>query len=194
MPKAHKHKIGVFGSGVSGSPAVTKKAKDLGIALAKYKTIVITGACSGLPYATAHAAAERGSEVWGFSPEQNLAGQRRFTPKDDISIYKKLIYIPKNFSSRADPKICKKYRNVMSTAASDAGIIIAGRWGTMNEVTNLYDYGKVIGVLIGTGGISAELARLNKKIHKPSAAKFIFNSSPQKLVSEVIKELNRRNK
>jgi predicted Rossmann-fold nucleotide-binding protein len=194
MPKARTYKIGVFGSGVSGSPAVTKKAAALGSELAKRKAVVITGACSGLPYVAAQNAAKSGAKIWGFSPEINLAGQRRFTPNDDITIYAKLIYIPKNLTRQFKPAVFKKYRNVISTFTCDAGIVVAGRWGTMHEVASLYDYGKVIGVLTGTGGISAELARLNKKIHKPNAAKFIFNSSPQKLVSEVIKELNRRNK
>lgn len=58
------------------------------------------------------------------------------------------------------------YHNVLTTAACDAGIIIAGRWGSMNEFTNLYDMGKVIGVLTGTGGIADELPQLLKKISK----------------------------
>ena len=33
----------------------------------------------------------------------------------------------------------------------------------MNEFTNLYDMGKVIGVLTGTGGIADELELLNQK-------------------------------
>ena len=60
----------------------------------------------------------------------------------------------------------KKYRNVSSTANCDAGIIISGRWGTMNEFTNLYDMGKVIGILTETSGVADEIKNLSKKINK----------------------------
>ena len=60
----------------------------------------------------------------------------------------------------------------------------------MNEFTNLYDMGKVIGVLTGTGGIAEELVTLNQKITKKSAAKVIFNSSPEQLVQEILNELS----
>ncbi len=62
----------------------------------------------------------------------------------------------------------------------------------MNEFTNLYDFGKVIGILTGTGGIADELKSLNKKIHKPGRAKVLFSNSVQKLVELVLKELQKR--
>ena len=80
----------------------------------------------------------------------------------------------------------------MSTATADAGIIISGRWGTMNEFTNLYDMGKVIGVLTGFGGIADELPSLSKKINKQSKAKVFFSDNPDTLVSEIINELKQR--
>ncbi len=187
-----KYKIGVFGSAVSESAPVRRKAAIIGKELARYKCIVITGACSGLPYAAAYEAAQNGSEVWGFSPEANFKGQQKFTPDDDNSIYKKLIYTPKSLPMFGNSQVRKKYRNVISTATCDAGIIVAGRWGTLNEVTNLYDMAKVIGVLTGSGGISDEMKRLDKKIRKPSRAKFIFSSSPKTLVQSIIKELQKR--
>ena len=74
----------------------------------------------------------------------------------------------------------------------DAGIIISGRWGTMNEFTNLHDMGKVIGVLTGTGGVADDLSSLSKKIHKPSKAVVIFDSSPEQLVKRILEELKHR--
>ena len=84
----------------------------------------------------------------------------------------------------------KKYRNVISTANCDAGIIISGRWGTMNEFTNLHDMGKVIGIFTSTGGIADDIFRLSKKIHKPSKAELIFDDSPKKLIGKIIKYFN----
>lgn len=187
-----KYKIGVFGSAVSGSAPVQRKAALIGKELAQRNCIVITGACSGLPYAAAYEAAQNNAEIWGFSPEANFKGQLKFTPNNNNSIYKKLFYTPKSLPKFSNGQVRKKFRNVMSTATCDAGIIIAGRWGTLNEVTNLYDMGKVIGVLTGSGGIAEELSKLDKKIHKPSHAKFIFSSSPKTLVQSIIKELKKQ--
>lgn len=191
MKKKNYH-IGVFGSSVSDE--VVPRVRALGKTLGKHKAIVITGACSGSPYMAAHEAWRNGSKVWGFSPELSLARQRKFTPHDDLRIYTKLIYIPKNFSLRRHERVAKKYRNVMSTASCDAGIIIAGRWGSMNEFTNLFDMGKVIGVLQKTGGIADQLESLSKKIEKPGNAIVIYDSSPARLVTRIYRQLAKRDK
>ena len=60
------------------------------------------------------------------------------------------------------------------------------------NLQNLYDMGKVIGILTGSGGIADELPSLMKKIAKPTKAKVFFNSSPKQLVDEVINELDNR--
>lgn len=188
-----KYKIGVFGSNAEElSISTIGKAKQIGEELANYSIIIITGASSGLPYHAAQEAAKKGIGVWGYSPVANVKDQKIFTPNDDISIYKRLIFIPKDFEFSSDPQVSKKYRNVISTANCDAGIIISGRWGTLNEFTNLYDMGKIIGVLTNTGGIADQLPVLTQKIHKKSKAKIIFSSSPKELVEKVIKELKTR--
>lgn len=188
-----KYKIGVFGS-ASGElkSDVIEKAKELGQILADYSIEIITGACSGLPYQVAAEAEKNGISIFGYSPELNLEGQKKFTPKDDLTIYKKIFFVPRTFEYCNNKLVCKKYRNVTSTANCDAGIIISERWGTMNEFTNLYDMGKIIGVLTGIGGIADEIEKLNKKIVKQSKAKIIFNSSPASLVNDIINELNKR--
>lgn len=89
-------------------------------------------------------------------------------------------------------KFAGSIENVISTATVDAGIIVSGRWGTLNEFTNLHDMGKVIGVLNGTGGIADVLPDLYKKIHKPGKAKVFFSSSPEKLLSFILEDLVRR--
>lgn len=185
------YKIGIFGSS-AGEIEVNseEKAKELGRVLSNYKLTIITGACTGLPYLAAKVASKNGNPVWGYSPKLNLEEQKNFTPKDDLSIYEKLIFVPKNFAFFQNEQVCKKYRNVISTANCDAGIIISGRWGTMNEFTNLYDMGKVIGILTGSGGIADELPDLMKKIIKKSKAKVIFANSPEILVKNIIQALS----
>lgn len=188
-----KFKIGIFGSAAGEIDSNNiEKAKELGKTLSSYQADIITGACSGLPYLTAYEASRKGNSIWGYSPKFDLIGQEKFTPKDDLSMYKKLIFMPRDFEFASNDQVCKKYRNVISTASCDAGIIISGRWGTLNEFTNLYDMGKVIGVLTGTGGIADELSSFCKKINKESKAKVLFSNSPTILVQNVIQELKER--
>ena len=190
------YKVAIFGSSVSADgkrdAIPNKTAAALGKALGEHKVTIVTGACTGIPYQVAYKGAKQGAEVIGFSPEIDFDHQKQFAPDDDLSIYKEIIYIPSNFPFISVPEVCKKYRNVMSTATADAGIIISGRWGTMNEFTNLYDMGKVIGVLTGFGGIADELPSLSKKINKQSKAKVFFSDNPDTLVSEIINELKQR--
>ncbi len=161
-----KYKIGVFGSFEDYKDSITDKAKQLGQTLGQKNIIIITGASTGLPYLVANEASKSGIEIWGYSPKINIDEQKEESPNDDLSIYKKLFFVPKNFLFASNLQISRKYRNVISTANCDAGIIISGRWGSMNEFTNLFDMGKVIGVLTGTGGIADELPTLNQKITK----------------------------
>lgn len=187
-----KYKIGIFGSFEDYKDAIAAKAVELGNELGKLNIILITGASPGIPHLVASQAAAGKTEVWGFSPKTSIAEQKKEMGSEDLSVYKKLILVPKDFTFASDLQVCRKYRNVISTATCDGGIIVSGRWGTLNEFTNLHDMGKVIGVLTDTEGIADELPTLYAKIHKKSAAKVIFNSSPKALVGAIIKELEKR--
>lgn len=187
-----KFKIGIFGSAENFDKSLVKKAQEIGRLLSKKDTVLITGATSGLPYFASHEASKANTEIWGYSYELNLKKIKQRMSDHDTSIYKKLVYIPKEFSFASDIQVCRKYRNVISTANCDAGIIISGRFGTLNEFTNLYDMGKIIGVLTGTGGIADELSLLCKKISKKSKAIVIFENQPEKLIDSIIRELRKR--
>lgn len=189
-----KYKIGVFGSAEDFDQSLVQKVKELGKLLAQEKVIIITGATSGFPYFASYEAFKNGAEIWGYSAELDLKKMQERMPDHDMSIYKKLVYIPQDFPFASDIQVCRKYRNVISTANCDAGIIISGRWGSLNEFTNLYDMGKVIGVLTGTGGIADELPDLTKKISKKSKAKVLFSSSPSELTRLLLNELELRKK
>lgn len=189
-----KYKIGIFGSSAGDLENILPKARQLGRALGKHADAIsiITGACSGLPYAVAKAAADEGSEILGFSPVFDIEEQKKFTPDDDISIYKRIEYMPRNFKLANNDLANKKYRNVISTATCDAGIVISGRWGSLNEFTNLIDMQKIVGVLTGTNGIADELPGLSQKISKEGQGQIIFNDNPVKLVEEVLAALQNR--
>lgn len=188
-----KEKIGIFGS-AAGAPAIAiAQARALGEALTEHDVVLITGACSGIPYEVVHSAYQKNRqiEVWGFSPARNLEEHTREYPHDDHTIYRRLEYIPQEFSIE-DITVRRKYRNVFSTATCDAGIIVSGRWGTMNEFTNLFDMGKIIGVLTETGGVADRLGEWSKEISKPSKAVVVYEHDPQKLVERVLEEIDHR--
>lgn len=186
------YKIGIFGSSAGDMAVAIQKARQLGEELGKRSCIVITGACPGLPFEVANAAHQQGTEWWGFSPCLNQEKQQEFTPDQDLSIYSKLIYVPLNYEFVDQDLVKKKYRNVSSTATCDAGIIISGRWGSLNEFTNLVDMGKIVAVLTGTGGIADELSRLNEIIKKGQPT-IIFEPDPKILVEKLFQALNKIN-
>lgn len=191
--KNESYKIGIFGSAEGDEVVpVVEKARMVGEALAARGCTLVTGACAGLPYAAAYAAAKKGAPVWGFAFVRDRNAQMHVYPDQDISIYEKLVYLPSECPFADDLAVAKKYRNVISTEYVDAGIIIAGRWGTLHEFCSLYDYGKVIGVLTTTGGVADELLGLMKKIEKESNAKVFFNRAPEQLVETIVQELARR--
>src|SRR5260221_13305928 len=92
-----KYKIGVFGSAVKEHPDAIEKAIELGKVLANKNAIVITGACTGMPYFAAYKAAKSGGEVWGFSPNVDETAQKEMYKDDNFTIYSKIFYIPKNY-------------------------------------------------------------------------------------------------
>lgn len=186
-----KYKIGIYGSAEDNFEKNTNIAKELGRQLGNHASelILLTGASTGLPYLVVSEAYKKGVEIWGYSPAVDLKNQKKLSPQENQSIYKKLIYTPRNFEFIDNIQVCRKYRNVISTANCDAGIIISGRWGTLNEFTNLFDMNKIIGVLTGTGGITDELSSLCKKIRKKSEAVLLFDDSSKKLIDKILKRL-----
>lgn len=192
-----KYKIAILGSAVNESPQALEQAVNLGSILANYfeQIILLNGACPGMPDQVVNAARNAGDiEIWGYSSSISRNQQLEENPKVALGKFKKMFYVPQKFEFSSNVNVCRKYRNVILTANCDAGIIVSGRWGTLNEFTNLYDMGKVIGVLTGTGGAADLIPDLSKKISKISKAIVIFDSSPEVLINKVIAALNERNK
>jgi predicted Rossmann-fold nucleotide-binding protein len=193
------YKIGIYGSNTTEGEEAVQLAQALGKELAQSNVVVITGACSGMPYAVASAAKQQGAEVWGFSPALDEAEHKSAYPRDDITIYTKLFYVPhkyeqiffldKNLPPARSWSARLKYRNVVSTIHADAGIIISGGWGSLNEFTNLLYDGKPIGVLTGSGGLADELPQWFPKLRKKSESPVFFSTSPAEIVAFLLKAL-----
>jgi predicted Rossmann-fold nucleotide-binding protein len=197
-----KPKIGVYGSNHVESDTSVQAARALGEELARHGMVVITGACSGMPYAVAQAARQQGAEVWGFTPALSRDEHQQAFPHDDHTIYDRLFYVPAHYrqlfflsqtvSSAQDWGMRLKYRNVISTIHADAGIIIAGGWGSLNEFTNLIYEGKPIGVLTGTGGLADEMPHWFPRLRKKSESQVLFSSQPAELVTLLTHVLEKR--
>ena len=130
-----------------------------------------------------------GAEVWGFAPTVTMEEQRAFVPEDDLTIYTRLILIPRTFPFFDDMVVSKKYRNVLSTAHCDAGIVIGGKWGTLNEATNLLDFGKPVGILRSSGSVAMLLPGLIAELGVEDAARVFVHDDPTELVRLVVEGL-----
>lgn len=193
------YKIGVYGSGIAENQQSIQAARKLGYALAQSNVIVVTGGGSGMPSIVAQAAKQQGAAIWGFTPARDASEQQQSYPSDDISLYDKLFFIPSEydraffleepFADARDRSTRLKYRNFLSTTHVDAGIIIAGGWGTMNEFTCLLYDGKPIGVLTGTGGLADELPNWYPRLRKKSASPVSFHHAPLDLVASLLQNL-----
>lgn len=180
-------KIAVYGSATGElSDEVKKKARELGRQIARSGHTLVTGACPGLPYEAVIGASEEGGECIGFSPAVNEK-QHIEVLSFPVKGFSKIIYVPESYELADDPMACKKYRNITSTRFTDMAIFIKGETGSMNEFTNMYDYGKRIGVLEGSGGISdGTIQEFLKVITKKTGAEVIFDADPIALLKKMI--------
>ena len=83
-------------------------------------------------------------------------------------------------------------RNIVLVRSCDAVIIIDGRVGTLIEFGTAYAEEKVIGILAGTGGVADKAKELEEMFAGKCNTKIIYESSPEKLVEEVIEELDKQ--
>jgi len=177
-------KISIYGSATGEmSASAHDAAKHIGALIAKRGHTLITGACGGIPLDAARAAHAEGGKVIGYSPARNLEEHKAFgMPVAEISQF---IFVPASYEFVDHPGMCRKVRNISSSAACDACIIIAGQYGTLNEFTNAYDFGKPIGVLTGSGGIADLLPEITEKIRKEPRPPIVFSENPEELVEKL---------
>ncbi|MBI2044009.1 LOG family protein [Candidatus Pacearchaeota archaeon] len=184
--------IGVFGSASSDDTRVIEQAREVGREIATRGLLLVTGAGMGLPYEAVRGANELGGEVLGYSPATNEDEHIR-SYKFPIEGFSNIIYMPTYLSNRdrpfilANQQMCKKLRNVLSVWRANAGIIVGGRIGTMNEFTLLYDMGKSIGILEGSGGITTEAIKvLLRDAGKSSKSQIVLDSNPASLIEKLV--------
>jgi len=174
-------------SGAASGATVTAShqlAYDVGVAIGKSGATLTTGATIGLPWYAAQgmfSVKDRHGASIGFSPASTF--------REHVTVYKlptvEFDYI--NFTGMAYVG-----RNIHLVRSSDALITIGGRMGSLHELATALESRKVIGILLGSGGLADFVPTLLKNIEAPDARSVIFDTDPSRLVQKVIMALNVR--
>lgn len=168
-------------SGAAEGDCVNKetleKAEKLGEAIARSGAVLVTGATTGIPHASAKGAKKSGGMSIGFSPAASRS--------DHINRY----HLPTNY---LDLTVYTGFgyagRNLILTRSADAVIIACGRIGTLNEFTVAFEDKKPIGILEDSGGIADEIKELTRVAHKHQC-KVLYDPDPASLVKGLIEDL-----
>lgn len=159
-------------------------AYDLGKAIAESGKTLTTGATIGLPWFAAKGAysiENRKGVSIGFSPASSF--------REHVTVYKlptvEFDYI--NFTGMAYVG-----RNVHLVRSSDAVITVGGRMGSLHEFVTAIESKKIIGVLLGSGGLADFIPTLTKQIEIPSDSHpIIYDTNPARLVKKVVEALDK---
>src|SRR5216110_3098684 len=155
-----------------------EKAQALGKAIANRKVILLTGATTGLIYATGKAAHDAGALHIGISPahdeREHVESYALPTGACDMIIY---------------TGFGLKGRNVVLVRSCDVVVFIAGSIGSLNEFTIAYDEGKIIGCLAGTGGVADEIKRIAETFPKKTKARIVYDDDPARLIDACLVEV-----
>lgn len=76
-------------------------------------------------------------------------------------------------------------REVDNIRTCDCVIFAGGRPGTLDEFVIAYDEAKIIGVLEGSGGISAHLREIIAMMHKNTGAIVRYGNNPESLPAQL---------
>jgi uncharacterized protein (TIGR00725 family) len=169
-------RIGVMGSaGGDLNPLVTGVCRRLGRTIARHGCCLLTGACPGLPHEAVLAAKEAGGHVVGISPASSLK-EHVETYESPYREYDVLVFTGLGLMGR----------ELINIHSSDIVIVVSGRSGTLGEFAIAYEEGKLIGVLTGTGGITAALPVLEANLNKQTGAEVMYESDPEVLVGRLL--------
>ena len=171
-----KIKVGVMGSATetqSGNKeTLTRKAEELGRVIATRDLVLMTGATTGVVYVVGKTAHDAGGLHLGISPAHNIQEHTNEykLPADACDV---ILYTGFGL----------KGRNVVLVRSCDIVLFIAGGMGSLNEFTIAHDERKVIGCLLGTGGVADEADLLLQKFSKVSGARIFQDEDPERLLT-----------
>ncbi len=180
-----KYQICVSGAAAGKTVEASHQlAYDLGREIALAAKTLTTGATVGLPWCAAKGAfsvKKRVGACVGFSPASSF--------REHVTVYRlptvEFDYI--NFTGM-------EYvgRDIYLVRCSDALITVGGRVGSLHELTTALEAQKVVGVLLGSGGLADYIPELVTKIEVPGAKDIIYDTDPKRLVAKVVKALDKK--
>jgi uncharacterized protein (TIGR00725 family) len=176
----YDYKIALSGAAISTNSTHNKLSYEVGKQVAEKGAILLTGATTGIPNYAAEGAKSKNGLVIGFSP---AASRREHIYKYRLPIKNHDIIFYSSFGYA--------HRNTLLTTMSDAVIVVAGRIGTLNEFTTTFEENKIIGVLLGSGGISDEIPHIIE-VAKRGVGHIIYDHDPIVLVDKVFKAVKKR--
>lgn len=169
--------IGVMGGSGSDIPeAYLTRAEELGEAVGEQGCVLVTGACPGLPFASARGAKRKGATVVGISPGLSL-WEHAYKYESPTAYHDILIFTGSGLMGR----------EVVNIRSSDIVAFVGGSSGTLGELAIAYDEGKLIGVLTGTGGISDLISGILSACQKQTGARIVYDHQPRRLVSKLLR-------
>jgi uncharacterized protein (TIGR00725 family) len=168
--------IGVMGaSGGDLAAEVRERAYRLGEAIAEHDAILVTGACPGLPYEAVRGAKAKGGLVVGISPGLSV-DEHRGKYRSPVDGFDVLVYTGSGLMGR----------EITSIRSCDIIVVVGGRTGTLGEFAIAYDEGRLIGILTGTGGITAIVEEIVQLSAKETGACVLYDEDPLKLIERLI--------
>jgi hypothetical protein len=167
--------VGVMGAAGGQIAEETKqKMRRLGACVAQRGYVLVTGACPGLPHETVLGAYENGGIVVGISPALHLEEHvtKYMSPTRG---YRVIVYTGSGLMGR----------EIENIRTCDVVIFAGGRSGTLGEFSIAYDEGKIIGILIGTGGIADRLSEIVRMIDKNTGSTIVYDPDPERLLNRL---------
>lgn len=171
-----KIQIGVMGS--AGGPITDDDlalARRVGRRIAERNCVIVTGACPGIPHAAVLGAHEMGGHSLGVSPAHSREEHTDvFT--SPLEPYDAIVFTGSGLMGR----------EVDNIHSSDFVIFIGGRSGTLGEFAIAYDEGKLIGILLNSGGLSNEFDAIAKMCKKETGSRIVQSASPEELIDRCL--------
>jgi hypothetical protein len=171
----HKVTVGVMGSaGGNLGKSVMEKVFALGREIARRGFVLVTGACPGLPHEAIKGAKSEGGITLGISPALNFA-EHLLKYRSPCAGYDAIVYTGSGLMGR----------EIENIRTCDLVIFAGGRSGTLGEFAIAYDEAKVIGILLGTGGIADRLEQIISFIDKKTGATVVMDADPIRLLDKL---------
>lgn len=176
-----KYKIAVSGAAhvKHCCRAIKSISKEVGREIARQKSILVTGATTGVPYFSALGFKEVDGFSIGFSPATSEAAHLK-TYRLPTNAFDVIVYTGADYTGR----------NVIMTKAADGVIVICGRMGTLHEFATAFELQKPIGILEGTGGTADKIRQITAGPYR-GMKRVIYDTNPQRLVKRLINEIKK---